>query len=34
LKQRADLPPKKRIWCKSALGWAQDVSGIPGIDRQ
>jgi len=34
LKQRADLKPKKRIWCKSALGWAQDVSGIPAIDRQ
>ena len=34
LKQRAQLPPKKRIWCKSALGWAQDVSGIPGIDHQ
>ena len=34
LKQRADLPPKKRIWCRSALGWAQNVSGIPAIDRQ
>ena len=34
LKQRADLPPKKRIWCKSALTWAQDVSGIPAIGRQ
>jgi len=34
LKQRAQLPPKKRIWCKSALGWAQDVSGIPGMEQQ
>jgi len=34
LAQRAELRPKRRIWCKSALGWAQDVSGIPGIDEQ
>ena len=34
LRERAGLPPKKRIWCKSALGWAQDVSGVPGIDGQ
>jgi hypothetical protein len=34
LKQRADLPPKKRIWCRSALDWAQDVKAIPAIDRQ
>jgi hypothetical protein len=29
LKQKAQLPPVKRIWCKSALPWAQDVSAIP-----
>jgi len=34
LKQRAQLPPKKRIWCKSALPWSQDVSEIPGIGGQ
>jgi hypothetical protein len=34
LEQRADLPPKKRIWCRSALAWAQDVREIPAIDRQ
>jgi hypothetical protein len=34
LKQRAQLPPKKRIWCKSALPWSQDVSRVPGIDGQ
>jgi hypothetical protein len=32
LRERADLPPQRRIWCKSALAWAQDVSGVPGID--
>jgi hypothetical protein len=34
LKQRAHLPPRKRIWCTSALAWAQDVSGIPAMERQ
>ena len=34
LAQRAQLPPKRRIWCKSALAWAQDVSSVPGIDGQ
>ena len=34
LRQRAQLPPKKRIWCKSALEWAQNVSDIPAVDRQ
>ena len=34
LKQRAQLPPKKRIWCKSSLAWAQDISGIPAIEHQ
>jgi hypothetical protein len=34
LKQRALLPPKKRIWCRSALPWAQDVSGVPGVETQ
>lgn len=34
LAQRAELPPRKRIWCKSALKWAQNVSGVPAIERQ
>lgn len=34
LKQRAQLPPRRRIWCKSALDWSQNVSGVPGIDVQ
>jgi hypothetical protein len=34
LRQRAELPPKRRIWCKSALEWAQDVSDVPGIAGQ
>jgi len=34
LKQRARLAPKKRIWCKSALEWAQNISAIPAVDEQ
>jgi hypothetical protein len=34
LRERAQLPPKKRIWCKSALEWAQNVEGVPGIAGQ
>jgi hypothetical protein len=34
LAQKADLPPRRRIWCRSALPWAQDVSLVPGIDGQ
>jgi hypothetical protein len=30
LKQRAQLPPKRRIWCRSALDWAQNVGVVPG----
>ena len=34
LEQKAQLPPRRRIWCTSALAWAQNVSTIPGIDGQ
>ena len=32
--EKANLPPKRRIWCRSALAWGQDVSRIPGIEAQ
>jgi hypothetical protein len=34
LRQSASLPPKTRSWLKSALAWAQNVSGIPGFEGQ
>lgn len=34
LQQRASLPPKKQIWCKSAVGWARNLSDITQVDRQ
>jgi hypothetical protein len=33
VKQRAQIPPLRQIWCDSALGWAQDVSGLPGVAK-
>jgi len=34
LAQKAQLPPKRRIWCKSALLWSQDISMVPAIEGQ
>ena len=34
LDKRAQLPPKKRLWCRSALAWAQDISAVPANDTQ
>ena len=31
--QRADLAPKRQIWCRSALPWAIDVSALPARAR-
>lgn len=33
VKQRAQIPPLRQIWCESALDWAQDVSGLPGVPK-
>jgi hypothetical protein len=33
MRQRADLPPKRQIWCESAIPWGQNVSGVPGVPR-
>lgn len=29
VKQRTEIPAQKRIWCDSALGWAQNVEDLP-----
>jgi len=34
LRQRAELPPRRRIWCRSALPWSLDLRGLPERDRQ
>lgn len=34
IKQRAALTPKDQIWCRSALPWSGDLSGIERHERQ
>ncbi|APW39138.1 aldehyde-activating protein [Rhodoferax koreense] len=34
LAERAQLPPQTRIWCRSALAWGQDVSVVPGQEKE
>jgi hypothetical protein len=33
VKQRAQIPPLRQIWCDSALSWAQDISGLPSVAK-
>ena len=33
LDQRAQLAPKRRIWCRSALPWSQDLGGLPTLEK-
>ena len=34
IKQRKDLPPKRQIWCASAMPWLEMVPSLEGIDGQ
>jgi hypothetical protein len=34
LRERAALIPRKRIWCKSALGWSTDLAGMAQLERE
>ncbi|KQW57433.1 GFA family protein [Variovorax sp. Root411] len=31
--QRALLPPRRRVWCRSALAWSEDLRGLPAFDK-
>ena len=33
-RQRRDLVPRERIWCRSALPWVGTIAAIPGADTQ
>ena len=33
VKQRAQIPALRKIWCRSALEWAQDISEIPAVPK-
>jgi hypothetical protein len=34
VKQRAQLPPRRQIWCDSAAPWAMNVGELPSVARQ
>lgn len=34
LAEKQALPPRRRIWCRSALPWSEDVRAVPGTERQ
>ncbi|HEY4941990.1 MAG TPA: GFA family protein [Rhizomicrobium sp.] len=34
IRQRAQLPPRRQIWCTSAAPFARDLGGIPSVDGQ
>jgi hypothetical protein len=34
LQERAALVPRKRIWCKSALPWSENLRGMEEVDRE
>ncbi|HTO71588.1 MAG TPA: GFA family protein [Myxococcota bacterium] len=34
LSQRVELPPRRRIWCSSALPWSLDLRGLPEREKQ
>jgi hypothetical protein len=34
LAQRRELPPKKQIWCRSALEWTSDLHALPQRPRE
>ncbi len=31
-RQRADLRPRKQCWCRSALDWTSDLSGVERVE--
>ena len=34
INQRRELKPSRQIWCRSALPWIGDISGLPGVERE
>jgi hypothetical protein len=29
IKQRSEIPPRRQIWCSSALSWTLDIRTVP-----
>jgi hypothetical protein len=34
IRQRAELPPKAQIWCRSALDWAMELGSVSRTPKQ
>ena len=34
VRQRAELPPRKQIWFRSAQPWALDIDPVPKVEKQ
>ena len=34
VRQRAQFAPKAQVWCRSALPWSMDLTGVTRIERQ
>ena len=34
LDRRADLPPRKQIWCRSAVTWSRNLTDVTASERQ
>ncbi len=34
VQQRARLPPKSQIWCRSALGWTMHLESVTRVEQQ
>lgn len=34
LRQRAELAPRRQIWCRSALPWSANLEGVPRLPGQ
>jgi len=32
--QRAELGPVAQVWCRSALGWLDELAGVPRVEAQ
>jgi hypothetical protein len=33
VKQRAQILPRRQIWCESAQAWARNISDLPGVPK-
>ncbi|MDZ4735470.1 MAG: GFA family protein [Rhodospirillaceae bacterium] len=34
IKQRAQLPPQRQVWCRSAQGWLGEIPALPRSEKQ